>query len=254
MENGKLTRNLRCNGYVMRGDLEQQDWMTGVTNTVRASGNGTIQKQFSRLPWTVRVMDALHLPFGDLRVTTRQERLQNELDAKECLQDIGIPTQDVIGRDGWTVTLEKVPGIDLGTYLVDASTEDCYDAGHRKGRELRKLHDNGYAYRDCRCANTIVGDEVYSIDHELFEQDAGGHTQMFDVLTLLGTAKCLPWSTYKQFRDGVHDGYGGNSPRPLTRTVLELPCALGYALLMEQEVRSLANVAGNWFRELADKQ
>lgn len=228
---------------------EQDRLMDGVTNTVRASDDGTIRKYFARLPWTVRVMDALHLPFGDLRFTTRRQRLQNEVATKHCLQEIGIPTQDVIDREGWTVTLERVPGVNLATYLADAEQVDCYEVGYAKGRELRDLHGEGYAYRDCRLENTIVGADIYSIDHELFERDAAAHTQMFDLLTLLGTAKCLPWNTYQAFRQGFRKGYGGSGPRPVARTVLELPSTLGYAVLVEQDIGAAINVTRNWLRE-----
>lgn len=221
----------------------------GVTNTVWEEDDGTIQKRFSRFPWTVGVMDALHLPFRDISVTTREQRVANELAAKDHLQTLGIPTQSVIDQEGWTVTLENVPGVPLDSVLQDASTEDRYDIGYRKGRELRALHDAGHAYRDCRCGNTIIGDELYSIDHELFESAADGHHQMMDLLTLLGTAKRFPRVPYRTFAQGVRTGYDGTGPYPRVRTVLELPCALGYALIVDRTVRSMVNVLSNWVRD-----
>lgn len=219
------------------------------TNTVQTQGE-TVMKRFSSGPWTVRSMDMLKALFLDIGVTTRGDRIANETAAKELLPAIGIPTQTVIDQVGDQLLLERVPGQDLRTYLETADTDTCTAVGRQKGEELQTLHDNGYAYIDCRCGNTIVdGDTLYTIDHELFDQDAAPRVQTLDVLTLLGTAKLLPPQQYQAFLDGFQDGYGEPGWMRWLRRVLELPCATGYAIGVERDPSGALRIMRNWLRE-----
>lgn len=223
--------------------------MDGYTNMVQEQDE-TVLKRFSSGPWTVRSMDLLQTMLLSPGVTTRSDRIANEVAAKDLLPGIGIPTQTVLDRDDDRLILERVPGQDLRTYLAETDPAGCRAVGRRKGEELRTLHDNGYAYIDCRCGNTIVdGDTLYTIDHELFDQDAAAQVQTLDVLTLLGTAKMLPSQQYQAFLDGFQEGY--DEPRWMRwlRRVLELPCATGYAIGVERDPAGARRIMQNWLRE-----
>ncbi len=227
--------------------VEEQD---SHTNDVWHQGDGTILKQFSRFSWTVRVMDGLQTLLLSPSRTTRPDRIQNEIRAKDVLQECGINTQTVIDYTDEHLLVERVPGQDLFEFLQQADPDACFDAGYRKGRELQTLHEHGHAYIDCHCGNTIIdGDTLYAIDHELFEQDTTGRVHILDLVTLLGTAKLLPSHRYQPFRNGVRAGYTENDTTRWMRAVLELPCALGYAVLAEQDIRGALHVVQNWVRE-----
>lgn len=223
-----------------------------LTNKIWETDNGTVIKYMATRSWTIEIMHLIQALLLDFDFKNRDSRIQNEKDAKQLLAQLGIQTPRILGHKNGFIEMEKLPGKPLSQHLLESDIGDCFRAGLRKGFELKKLHDHGSAYVDCRCGNTLVdGDTLYSLDHELFQPQAGRLFQELDLMTLTATAKLLPTDKYAPFMKGISQGYGNiyhimKSPRILISGL----SALGYALLIERNTQKITNVLKNWVYDL----
>jgi len=214
--------------------------------------DGLVAKYLSKGPWSSYLMYMFEVFTLHFDFQSREDRMANEVRAKQLLAAIDVNVPRVVGRKGNFLAFERVPGVPLSEYVVEPGVRPCFRAGVRKGLELEELHRNGMAYIDCRCSNTLVGEHtLWSIDHELFREDADRLLQEVDLMTLTATAKLFPMEKYTAFVDGLEEGYGRmyrvmNGFRSLVSGV----AAVGYAVLVERNPRSVLNVLKNWLYDL----
>lgn len=224
----------------------------GLTNAIWETDDGTVVKYIADSSWTVVLINILQILFLNFEFLTKGRRLENELRAKEILADLDIPHPEIVRHDANFIEMELIDGDPLLSYLETADPERCYEVGVKKGQELDRLHGHGSAYVDCRCGNTMVaGDELVSVDHELFREEASGFLKELDLVTLMATAKVLPERNYALFIQGLEHGYSGlfriDKSFRMLFTVIGM---LGHALIVKRSPRLALRTWKNWRKDL----
>jgi len=218
-----------------------------LTNKIWETEHGTILKYMAASSWSLYLVNTMKAVTFNFDFQTKDDRIANEKRAKELLPTLGINTPELLSEKDGFLEMEKIDGEPLLDHLTTVNYHTRKETGIKKGIELQKLHSHGSAYVDARCGNTIVSDgTLYSIDHEMFTEDANRFLQELDIIKLTATAKLLPSSSYIPFIEGFKDGYADISVQHPFTLLLSGISSLGYAVLVEHRPHKLLNAAKNF--------
>lgn len=173
-----------------------------------------------------------------------RERVENEVKAREILSGLGVKCPKIHWRKENVICMEYIDGKTVLEFYRDGSLEEVYDVSKRIGFEVRKVHETGYAFVDCRAENYIMRDngEIYRLDLEFFTKKTRFRS-LCDIVTydvsILGLSEDKCMTAIR----GFHDGYG----RKLSKTELAYISLFSsiYPLSLKEGVDEIANRASN---------
>lgn len=181
-----------------------------LTNELAKSQVGTVLKEFSSRPKMAYVQMLGRLPARKLEYQDQQSRIENERKFREFSEDTDVYTPEIIGSEDEYVEFETVDGVDMNTYLNEASESEAEEAGHLVGDFLDTIHDRGGAITDLRINNFMMQEEgsLAFVDAEYFTEDASDWEKKMDLITMTSSVKQVDSEAYRSFRDGFEQSYG----------------------------------------------
>lgn len=226
----------------LKKEAEEND--TGLTNDVFFTEKGAVVKTYSKYPLTSFLESFTSLLNGKINYISRDERMNNEVEVKRVIKDLGFGTAQVLEIGEESIEFERVPGIDGFTFLKEASKSDSKELGRKIGKFLHEVHSKGVAMNDFRLSNIHVSDslELYYIDHEYSKLQANSLMQRVDQLTLFSSARQT--GNFEPFLQGFKQSDSSVQLLPLILSVL----IFGYhALLLERDLEKFNEGAKSVF-------
>jgi len=173
-----------------------------------------------------------------------RERVENEIKAREILSELGVKHPKIHWCKENVICMEYIDGKNILDFYRDGSSEEVYEVSKRIGFEIRRVHEAGYAFIDCRAENYIIGSdgEIYRVDLEFFTKKTRFRS-LCDIVTydvsILGLSEDKCMTAIR----GFHDGYG----KKLSKTELAYISLFSsiYPLSLKEGVDEIANRASN---------
>lgn len=181
-----------------------------LTNELAMSQVGTVLKEFSSRPKMAYVQMLGRIPARKLEYQDQESRIENERKFREFSEDTDVYTPDIIDAVDEYVEFETVDGVDMNTYLNQASENEAQEAGNLVGEFLDTIHGKGGAITDLRINNFMMqetGDMAF-VDAEYFTEDASDWEKKMDLITMTSSAKQVEPEAYRSFREGFEQSYG----------------------------------------------
>lgn len=177
----------------------------GLSNSVYASEE-RILKVYTLFPFTSLYATFLEIFTGKLTYVSREDRMETEERIQEDIRGSGLGSPEIFERGKDYIVFEKVPGKSGYEYLNTCSQEEAKEFGEKVRGFHEKLHEQGKSLRDSRVSNFMVGEEIYSIDHEYASLSSNRLFDFIDELTVVSSARQT--AMYYGF---IH-GYGPGIP------------------------------------------
>ncbi len=140
-----------------------------------------------------------------------KERVENEVKARKVLSSLGFKVPKIYWHNERSICMEYLEGENLSQFYKNKKIELVKKISKEIGRQLRQIHDSGFALIDCRTENLYVNknNEIYYIDLEFFTK-ASPFRKKCDIVTYDATVLNLEPKRCKAIIEAFHDGYGKN--------------------------------------------
>jgi tRNA A-37 threonylcarbamoyl transferase component Bud32 len=136
-----------------------------------------------------------------------KNRIENEIKAREVLSKFGFKFPRIYWFDENSICMEKLNGEILSNFYRNVRAKVIYKISKRIGERVRKIHDSGYSFLDCRSENYMVKDgEIFNLDLEFFTE-ATEFRKMCDVITYDTSILSLEPEKCESAIKGFHSGY-----------------------------------------------
>jgi tRNA A-37 threonylcarbamoyl transferase component Bud32 len=173
-----------------------------------------------------------------------KERVENEIRARNILSELGVKHPRIHWYKDNVICMEYVDGKTILDFYRERNLKEIYEFSKRIGFEVRRVHEAGYAFIDCRAENYITRNdgEIYRLDLEFFTEKTRFRS-LCDIVTydvsILGLSEDKCMSAIR----GFHDGYG----KELSRTELAYISLFSsiYPLSLKEGFEEIANRASN---------
>lgn len=242
--------------------FEGFEWRTNKISIVEYGGRKVLVKEFDVLkPALIFTLyniacfiDSLLrlsiFKFEDYYFPSIKERIENELKGRKILMDLDVKFPEVYRYDDKRIFMEFIDGVNLLDFYMKADLNDIYRFSRDLGFNLRRLHDCGYAYVDCRVENYILKDgDIYRVDLEFFAK-ATEFRRISDIVTydtsILGLEKDRCMTALKAF----HEGYG-RKPTKIELTYIILFSSI-YPLSLKEGPNEMINRTMNVFKLISE--
>lgn len=236
-------------------DHEDSEPLDGsLTNELAESHAGTVLKEFSSRPKMAFVQMLGRVPSGKIEYQDQESRIENEKEFREYADQTDVRVPDILGVQDEYVEFERIDGVDMNTYLNEASQDEAQEAGELAGEFLSQIHEMGGAITDLRINNFMMDYEeggLAFVDGEYFSGDANGWEQKMDMITLASSAKQVDPEAYRSFRDGFEDTYG--EELDIYTEAASSVTAPGHAGLLERESERVGNAVRNSYDGVKDR-
>ncbi|MFB6115400.1 MAG: hypothetical protein ABEK04_03830, partial [Candidatus Nanohalobium sp.] len=173
---------------------------------------------------------------------------------REYAEQTDVRVPDILGVEDEYVEFEKIEGVDMNTYLNEASPEEAEEAGEMAGDFLSDIHEMGGAITDLRINNFMMDYEqegLAFVDGEYFSSDATEWEQRMDMITMASSAKQVDPDAYDFFRNGFEKAYGEELDA-YTEAVSSVT-ASGHAGLLEREAERVSNAVRNSYEDAKNR-
>ena len=220
-----------------------------LTNELAVSQVGTVLKEFSKRPKMAYVQMLGRVPAGKLEYQDQHSRIENERDFREFSEETDVYTPEIIGTEGEYVEFETVDGVDMNSYLNEASENEAEEAGNLVGDFVEDIHGKGGAITDLRINNFMMQEEggLAFVDAEYFTGEASDWEKKMDLITLASSVKQVDSEAYRSFRDGFEQSYGEEID--FYTDAISSVTSPGHAAVLEKDLErtgnSLRNVKDN---------
>ncbi len=224
----------------------------GITNFVWEREDGKIVKNFSKYRWNIILLNIFKFFFMDFRPQGLRDGIEREVEAKDKLSKIGVKVPLITEKEEDYIVMEKLEGSDLESFLENSKPYRCFEKGLEKGSQLRKIHDNNFSLTDSRLSNSfVVGDDLFSLDHELFEKKSSDIQKELDLISLQTSARFINKINYGSFIKGVKEGYGEGFRKNLwVRYFLTFFTGLWLGTCVKKSPEKTLINLKNWFRDI----
>ena len=222
-----------------------------LTNELAKTQVGTVLKEFSARPKMAYVQMLGKVPAGKIEYQDQKSRIENERKFREFSEDTDVYTPEIIGDEDEYVEFEALDGVDMNTYLKEASENDAEDAGQLVGDFLEDIHKRGGAITDLRINNFMMQEDqsLAFVDAEYFTEDASDWEKKMDLITMTSSVKQVDSEAYKSFREGFQESYGEDID--FYTDAISSVTSPGHAAVLEKDLErssnSLENVKENAF-------
>lgn len=168
-----------------------------------------------------------------------QKRIENEIRAREILSKLGFKFPRIYWYTKDSICMEKIEGEKLPDFYKNTKIELVYEISKKIGKRVRKIHDYGFSFLDCRSENCIIKDgEIYNLDLEFFTE-ATEFGKMCDVITYDGSILSLEPEKCDAALKAFHEGYGKNLTN--NEIVYILLFSILYPFSLKENLIELAN-------------
>ncbi len=223
----------------------------GITNFVWEREDGKIVKYFTNYRWNMMFLNIFKFFFMDFRTQGLKDGIERELEAKNKLSEIGVKVPLITEKEDDYIVMEKLEGSVLEIFLENSKPCQCFEKGREKGLQLRKIHDNGFSLIDSRLSNSFVsGEDLFSLDHELFEKESSNIQKELDLISLQTSARFIDKTKYRMFMKGFSRGYGEDFKDNLwVRFFLTFFTGLWLGMFGRKSPEKILINVENWFRD-----
>jgi len=206
----------------------------GLSNNVYASED-KILKVYTHFPLTSFYATFLELITGNLDYISRNDRINVEKEIIPFIEEAGLKSPEILDSGEEFVIFQKIEGESGYQHLNNCSEAEAESFGRALKNFLVDLHNQGVALRDARVSNYLVGDSIYSIDHEYASVDAGRFFFFIDELTVTSSARQT---------DKYHSFVKGFKPRRIA-IVLSIFMAFYHSILFERDFNRFKRIFGS---------
>ena len=185
------------------------------------------------------------IPAKKLEYQDQQSRIENERKFRQFSEDTDVYTPDIIGAEGEYVEFETVDGVDMNTYLNEASKDEAEEAGQLVGDFLDAVHERGGAITDLRINNFMMqeGGGLAFVDAEYFTEDASDWEKKMDLITMTSSVKQVDSDAYRSFREGFQESYGEDID--IYTDAISSVTSPGHAAVLEKDLERTGNSLRN---------
>lgn len=225
---------------------EEAEPMDGsLTNELAMSQVGTVLKEFSSRPKMAYVQMLGRVPARKLEYQDQENRIENERNFREFSQDTDVYTPEIIGTEDEYVEFETVDGLDMNTYLNEASENEAQEAGELVGEFLDDIHNKGGAITDLRINNFMMQEngEMAFVDAEYFTDEASDWEKKMDLITMTSSVKQVKPEAYESFREGFENSYGKDID--IYTDAISSVTSPGHAAILEKDLERTSNSLTN---------
>jgi tRNA A-37 threonylcarbamoyl transferase component Bud32 len=143
----------------------------------------------------------LYLPSIEVRVN-------NEIKGREVLSGLGYKTPEIYSHDKKSICMEMVEGVNVSELYKKEDLDFVFRTSEEIGKRVRRVHDYGFAFLDCKSQNLMVKDgEIYHFDLEFFTP-ALEFQRRCDIVTYHASNLCLDPNKCYVAIEAFHLGYG----------------------------------------------
>ncbi|MFB6180391.1 MAG: hypothetical protein ABEJ93_00795 [Candidatus Nanohalobium sp.] len=230
-------------------DSPESESLNGsLTNDLVETQVGTVLKEFASNPAMAYVQMLGRIPSKTVEYQDQESRVENERKFRQYTEDMDVEVPEILGVQDNYVEFEKIEGIDMNTYLNQASEGEAYEAGELVGDFLGEIHGQDGAFTDLRINNFMMQDEGLGfVDGEYFSENASAWEKKMDMITMISSAKQVDSKAYESFREGFEEEYG--SDIDVYEDAISSVTSPGHAGLLERDrerfENSLTNVKNN---------
>lgn len=215
-----------------------------LTNELVETQMGTVLKQFSSRPAMAYVQMLGRVPSMTLEYQDQHSRIENEETFRQYTEDIDVEVPKILGVQDEYVEFEKVDGVDMNTYLNQASEDEAYEAGELVGDFLAEIHEQDGAFTDLRINNFMVQEEGLGfVDGEYFSEQASNWEKKMDLITMISSVKQVDPEAYESFREGFENEYDGSID--MYEDAISSVTAPGHARILEKDRERFENAKTN---------
>ncbi|MFB6174459.1 MAG: hypothetical protein ABEJ87_00605 [Candidatus Nanohalobium sp.] len=216
-----------------------------LTNDLVETQVGTVLKKFSERPSMAYIQMLGRIPSGKLEYQDQEKRIENEEAFRSYAEEMDVEVPEILGVRGQYVEFEQVEGVDMNTYLNQASQDEAYEAGELAGEFLAGIHGQGGAIMDLRINNLMMQEDggLAFVDGEFFTRDATEWEKKMDMITMASSAKQVEPEAYESFREGFEERYGEGIDA--YEDAVSSVTAPGHAALLERDSDRVRNAASN---------
>lgn len=173
-----------------------------------------------------------------------KERIENEIKARKILQNLGLKTPTIFWYDEKSICMEKLDGENLSNFYKNEGLDSIKEVSKRIGEELKKVHENGFAFLDCRSENYMIkNNEIYRLDLEFFTK-ASEFKKMCDRITYISSILNLTPEKCKTAIKAFYEGYGNFVVSDAINTFL---LSILYPFTLKENLKELTNRGFNLY-------
>lgn len=208
----------------------------GLTNDVYFTENNTVIKVYNKYPLTAFIQTLADLIALKPGFINRKERMDNEVNVKKEVKNAGLCAPEVLERSGNVIEFEKASGDSGYRYLEKCSSQEAHSIGKEIGKFIPTLHNRGVALKDFRISNTVIGDEIFLIDHEYSSLSANKMLKWIDYVTLFSSIRQT-----KNYRD-FKIGFLSETSVPLTAQLASVISSSAHAVFLERDFSRVSKI------------
>ena len=214
----------------------------GLSNNVYASED-KILKIYTHFPLTSFYATFLELVTGNLDYISRNDRISVEKEIIPFIEEAGLKSPEILDSGDDFIVFQRIEGESGYQHLNNCTRSEAESFGRDLKSFLVKLHNQGVALRDARVSNYLIGDSIYSIDHEYASINAGRFFFFIDELTVTSSARQT---------ERYHSFVQGFKPRK-TAVFLSIFMAIYHSILFERNIKRFRRIFGSLRKDLMEQ-